>query len=416
MHTFMAPPNDLSVHTDTLSLTDGLMEPEHKERVSVPVAPPATQITRRRHAPERSRQALRIQRMWRLALFAGLYLSILALFESQGLISGTALLGLTAVVGTTVLALCGIFITGLNQGASEKSLTAPITLAAFAVLLLTLYVAPRTEGLVVPFAFLVVAYGTYRLPTRTIFMLAISVLAGDALIILSQAWPRFDEPEVRIAALHWLVLAVTLPGFVIVAGRVRRLHSALHKAGVKIKNIEEHARRDALLGCYNRRYMIAALEEHKRQADESGLPLCLAVIDLDQFKSINDEVGHLAGDEVLRGFARVAQDNVRQSDVFGRYGGEEFVLVLPDTQLIDALNTAERIREQIESHCWKGLLQRSVTISVGLTQYMPGESVLGLFSRTDTAMYSAKRGGRNQVVVQEPSAELWQAADPDLTA
>jgi diguanylate cyclase (GGDEF)-like protein len=178
---------------------------------------------------------------------------------------------------------------------------------------------------------------------------------------------------------------------------------------MRIRDIEEHARRDPLTGCFNRRYLVAALEEQKRLADEHGVPLCLAVLDLDHFKRINDEVGHLAGDEVLRTFSRVALENIRSTDIFGRYGGEEFLLVLPETPLLSALNMAERIREQVEHHAWSGKLHGLVTVSIGLTQYIDGESVLDLFSRTDTAMYLAKRGGRNQVVVEEPNEELWQS-------
>jgi diguanylate cyclase (GGDEF)-like protein len=205
--------------------------------------------------------------------------------------------------------------------------------------------------------------------------------------------------------LSWFVLALTLPGFVLLAGRVRQLHGALFKAGLKIKNIEEEARRDPLIGCYNRRYIVAALEEQKRLADDTGAPLCLAVIDLDHFKRVNDEVGHLAGDEVLRTFARVAQENIRQMDIFGRYGGEEFLLILPRTPLLAALNATERIRDKVEANRWAAELNAPVTVSIGLTQYNAGESVLDLFSRTDTAMYMAKRGGRNQVVVEESHAE-----------
>jgi diguanylate cyclase (GGDEF)-like protein len=244
-------------------------------------------------------------------------------------------------------------------------------------------------------------------------LLSIGTLAGYALVISLHYRHMHDGDLLWPESLHWLVLALALPGFVILTGRVQRLHGALQKAGMKIKNIEESARRDALTDCYNRRYMVFALEEQKRLADENGTPLCLAVIDLDHFKRINDEVGHLAGDDVLRTFARVAQDNIRQGDIFGRYGGEEFLLLLPETELQDALNTAERIREQIENYHWSGKLQGLVTVSIGITQYIAGESVLDLFARTDTAMYRAKRGGRNQVVVEQQPAELWQTAVPE---
>lgn len=188
-------------------------------------------------------------------------------------------------------------------------------------------------------------------------------------------------------------------------GKVPLLHGILHRASHKLKNIQEDAQRDTQLGCFNRRYVVAALEEQKQLADETGIPLCLAVIDLDHFKRINDELGHLGGDEVLRTFARVAQDNVRVGDILGRYGGEEFLLIFPATSLLPALNTCERIRAQVETHAWTGLLKGRVTVSVGVTQYVLGESVLEFFSRADTAMYMAKEGGRNQVVVEEPVAK-----------
>ncbi len=114
---------------------------------------------------------------------------------------------------------------------------------------------------------------------------------------------------------------------------------------------------------------------------------------------------------MLRHFARVAQENVRAGDIFGRYGGEEFLLIFPATSLLPALNTCERIRAQVEAHAWKGLLRGKVTVSIGVTQYVPGESVLEFFSRADTATYLAKEGGRNQVVVEEPTRK----GDPSVT-
>ena len=93
--------------------------------------------------------------------------------------------------------------------------------------------------------------------------------------------------------MHLLALAVSVPAFIVLMGRVQRLYRSLYQASRKIKNIQEDAQRDTLLGCFNRRYILAALEEQKQLADESGIPLCLAVLDIDHFKRINDELGHL---------------------------------------------------------------------------------------------------------------------------
>jgi diguanylate cyclase (GGDEF)-like protein len=410
-------PRESDPNTDIFPLIEGLMD------LADPPQPSDTaklrgmaHAPRQDHRTDKARQAIRLRRLLLVCVFAELYLLVLIVFYAQAMITRGTLIAIAVAVSATMLGLYGIFASGLNQKAKEKNLTAPIALAALAIILSTVYAAPRTHIVFTPFAFVVVAYGMYRLPQKAMLLLCGGALAGYAGVIALHDAQGIGQADTGLAWLHWFVLAVTLPGFYLLAGRVRRLHSALHKAGLKIRNIEEHARRDQLLGCYNRRYMIAALEEQKRLADETGAPLCLAVIDLDHFKSINDEVGHLAGDEVLRVFARIAQENVRQNDVFGRYGGEEFLLVLPETPLLAALNTAERIREQVEHNCWQGKLQRTVTVSIGLTQYIPGESVLDLFSRTDTAMYLAKRGGRNQVVVEEPSIELWQAAEVEMSA
>lgn len=357
---------------------------------------------------ETSRQETRKKRFLLVCLACVVYLLVIGVFYSQDLVDQVTMTAAIVLAACAMATFCGIFYSGMNQKASEKNLTTPIILCALAMMLWIAYAAPATRIVFAPFAFVVIAFGVYRLSQKTMLLLSSVALVGYAGVIGLHYAQLSDLSLLKLELLHWFVLALTLPGFVLLTGRVQRLHSALLKASTKIKDIEENAQRDALLGCYNRRYIVAVLEEQKRVADETGTDLCLAVIDLDHFKLVNDEVGHLAGDDVLRTFARIAQDNVRQGDVFGRYGGEEFLLVLPETSLLAALNSAERIREQVESYAWSEKLKRSITVSIGLTQYIPGESGLDLFSRTDTAMYMAKRGGRNQVVVEEPTVQFWQ--------
>ena len=401
-------------NTDVFPITEGPMDYADPKLNTQRIRP--LQARDQSNTQEQSRQAMRVRRFFLACFFSILYLLAVAVFYWQGLVDREILIIATGCVGFAMAVFYGIFSSGLNKKAAEKNLTAPIILCALALMLWITYVAPASRIIFTPFVFVIIAYGMYRLTQRTMLLLSLSTLAGYAAVIglhytqfHDAALLKFERSVLKLEMLHWFVLAITLPSFVMLTGRVQRLHNALLKAGRKIKNIEEHARRDQLIGCYNRRYMVAALEEQKRLADETGTDLCLAVIDLDHFKLVNDEVGHLAGDEVLRTFARIAQDNVRQGDVFGRYGGEEFLLVLPETSLLAALNSAERIREQVETYAWNAKLQRSITVSIGLTQYISGESVLDLFSRADTAMYLAKRGGRNQVVVEEPTVELWQA-------
>lgn len=400
--------------SDIFPIQEGLAD-----HTGMPVAGPAPRMMQTRDqakTQESSRQAMRIKRFLMACLFSGLYMLAVGVFYSQDLVSRDTLVIAGLVSAGAMVLFYIVFASGMNKRMAEKNLTLQIILSALGMMLWIAYMAPSTRILFAPFVFVLIAFGMYRLSQRAMLAVSFFTLAGYALVIalhLSQspetAPGRPEFSVLKLELLHWFALALTLPGFVLLTGRVQRLHSALLKAGRKIRNIEEHARRDPLIGCFNRRYMVAVLEEQKRLADETGNDLCLAVIDLDHFKMVNDEVGHLAGDDVLRTFAGIAQDNVRQGDVFGRYGGEEFLLVLPATSLLAALNSAERIREQVEQHPWSKQLKRSITVSIGLTQYIPGESVLDLFSRTDTAMYLAKRGGRNQVVVEEPKVDQWQA-------
>lgn len=366
-------------------------------------------VVRARHASPldtHARQDARIRRLMLAGVLALIYLLVICIFYLQGLIALSVLQTNAVLMGIGFLVFRLCFALGLNLKTQEKNLRLPITISAIGIMLYTVYIAPITQIAFIPFLFLVMAFVMHRLSPREVLFLAGATLVGYALVVASHYATRTDSAMLTLECAQLLVLAVTLPGFAVLANRVQRLQSALFKANRKIRDIEEDAQRDVLLGCFNRRYIVAALEQQKRLADETGTPLCLAVIDLDHFKRINDEAGHLGGDEVLRVFTRIAQKNIRDGDVFGRYGGEEFLLVLPETALLAALNVAERIREQVEHFEWDEKLRNRVTVSIGLTQYLPGESVLDLFSRTDTAMYLAKQGGRNQVVVEEPTLDL----------
>jgi len=140
------------------------------------------------------------------------------------------------------------------------------------------------------------------------------------------------------------------------------------------------------------------MHDSKQRADATGEPLSICVIDIDLFKRYNDEFDHLTGDQVLRTFAQAVQDGLRTTDFFGRYGGEEFVQILPQTMLPGAMADAERLRERIST--LKLPVSRSVgplTVSIGVAQYAPKETIEQTFARADRALYKAKRLGRDRV-------------------
>ena len=166
----------------------------------------------------------------------------------------------------------------------------------------------------------------------------------------------------------------------------------------------EMAVTDGLTGLHNRRYLDSHLQTLFDRAMSRHRPLSVMITDLDRFKSINDAHGHDGGDEVLREFARRLRKNVRGIDLACRYGGEEFVVVMPDTDAIIAEKVAERIRAEIERSPFavgKDGLAIPVTVSVGVSSIRPGiDSVADLMKRADVALYEAKSGGRNRVVAK----------------
>lgn len=157
------------------------------------------------------------------------------------------------------------------------------------------------------------------------------------------------------------------------------------------------ATKDKLTGLYNRHHGEKALRDAFLRAQADGDSLSLIIADIDHFKRINDDFGHLAGDRVLVDIAGILQRAVRGQDAVIRWGGEEFVIVLADCGLGDATHLAERIRNSVHAHDDAEI--GSLTVSLGVAQFAPGETPDALIARADAALYEAKRNGRNQLSI-----------------
>lgn len=157
------------------------------------------------------------------------------------------------------------------------------------------------------------------------------------------------------------------------------------------------AQTDPLTGGYNRRFIFARLDEMLKYAEMTCTPLSVAVIDLDHFKDINDTYGHPAGDRLLQHFVAQTQRNLRDTDLLGRIGGEEFLLLLPETSLPDAMQMVERLRRAIgETVALSEWPDVRCNFSAGLTGAGSADTVSSLFQRADEAVYCAKQSGRNR--------------------
>lgn len=169
---------------------------------------------------------------------------------------------------------------------------------------------------------------------------------------------------------------------------------------VELEKYKEMAIVDELTGILNRRGILDMLTKEISRSERFKLPLSVTMIDIDDFKDVNDTYGHLTGDKVLRAVAQIMKSNIRSIDLLGRYGGEEFLLVFPNTPKENAKIAAEKLRKEVESHRFKYKDKEfRITISAGVAEYSFGDDINSLISKADEALYKAKSSGKNRVEV-----------------
>ncbi|WP_333691910.1 response regulator [Chloroflexus sp.] len=184
------------------------------------------------------------------------------------------------------------------------------------------------------------------------------------------------------------------------------LVSAISARAVRARYIKRFLIRDSLTGLLNHQAVEEELSREFARAERLHQPLAIAIIDLDHFKRINDSYGHVVGDQVLRSFARLLQQRLRKSDLIGRHGGEEFLVALPNTSLIEARTLIDAIRNSFAALRHYGPTGPFVvTFSAGIAGYPQHRSQIGAMQAADAALYQAKRAGRNRVVVDTGGSE-----------
>jgi diguanylate cyclase len=301
-----------------------------------------------------------------------------------------------------------VFRSGLNLRFRDASLTLPQILASFLVILYVLSQSKEAPGILALLFMVSFLFGVFRLRTRQLLTLTAFVAFSYALIIAVKWYPEAgaDPVAVKRQMLNWIVLTAVLVFFSIMGGYISNLRKEL--AGSKarleeaLKRIEHMVSVDELTGVQNRRSLMSFLDRQKSRADRFGSAFSILMLDIDYFKRINDELGHHAGDVVLSAFARAAAVNVRQADVFGRYGGEEFLAILEHTPVQNVTVMAERLCAVARGLNFDDLAPGlRITVSIGGTDYRNPESWQTTVERADHALYRAKAGGRDRFV-QEP--------------
>lgn len=328
-----------------------------------------------------------------------------ALAVWMGLASGVqaSMLAVLIVVGQ-----CGIYLairTGRTKGFKDPALTLMQMVFAIVVLTLAYAINPSARGLMPMIMALVLVFGAFILPPARCWQLGwLSVLSlGIGIGLCTWQAPHIFEP--RIELFHFLLPALVLPAIAKLAAQLSALRIKLRHQkdalGLALGKVHELATRDELTGLPNRRHFYELWDYELQRRHDGHTTLCICLLDIDHFKHINDRYGHQVGDEALRLFANILSTCLRAGDVLARWGGEEFMLLLPDTTPDEALKILERMRLACNTPVnWSSNPTIQATFSAGVTAQIPGEERDETIARADAALYAAKHQGRNQALLR----------------
>ncbi|MFG6467423.1 diguanylate cyclase [Roseateles sp. BYS87W] len=301
----------------------------------------------------------------------------------------------------------GAFYAAIRSGWSRRLADPSLTTAqiAFAITSAAFGYAQAgaLRGAVFPVLNLILMFGMFQLRARSANALCLFALVLFAFVmgVMATLAPAAYPPSVEVG--HFLMLACMLPAVAVLTARLsrirRRLSQQKQDLARALAQLQAIATRDELTGLPNRRQMQALMDQELQRSQRHGHAFCVAILDLDHFKDVNDTHGHAVGDTVLRAVAEVGQAALRASDVLARWGGEEFLVLLPDTAMPLALVGMERLRQQIGAQALPAPTDGAplrVTVSIGLTDHRPGDALADTLERADRLLYEAKHQGRDR--------------------
>ncbi|MDO8298588.1 GGDEF domain-containing protein [Lacisediminimonas sp.] len=346
---------------------------------------------------------LRLRRTGLAALDYVVMCVILIGFAALGTISYRVpliLLGATLLINALFLSLIA---SGWSRRWPDPSLTAVQVFAACAVNLAGMMMAPQLAHVFIVVLFMPLSYASLHFTQRMYLAiwLYLSVAVGVA-IVATGAFRNVADHNWAGQLLFWAVVVFTIGRFLSINAVVSRLRLDLKKKNEELQSatgkLTELASRDELTGLWNRREFMRLLQDEARRAARSQTSFCVAIIDIDHFKEVNDKYGHLVGDAVLHELGQLLEFSRRATDSLGRYGGEEFTLLLQGARASTATVALERTRNLVAQHDWSGIApDLHLTISAGIGAWHPGDTLTVVMNRADSALYEAKNAGRNCV-------------------
>ena len=302
----------------------------------------------------------------------------------------------------------GVFFVLIRSGVSrrwaEPSLTVPQMLFALTSGAVAYTLLGPGRGAVFPVVMVVLMFGMFVVSPRQMRWLSVYavLLFGSAMAFMTVTQPRQYPLVIEVG--HFLLVATMLPAVSLLAGRLSRIRHRARQQRAELAQalarLRETVTRDELTGLINKRHMLALMQQEHQRCIRSGQSFCLALLDIDRFKPVNEAHGYAVGDAVLATVAQEAQRQVRVSDVLARWGGEEFLLLMSDTHAPLARGGIERLQQRLAAlRIVHGPAALGVTVSAGLAEHIAGEPLERTLERAVAALAEAKAQGPGRVVV-----------------
>jgi diguanylate cyclase (GGDEF)-like protein len=355
--------------------------------------------------PATGAQQLRASQSLLAVLVYALFAAVQHAEVVAGLVDLKASLWLTGFFMTGSLGFYAVIRSGLNARlGSDPSLTLPQMVLGVLATVGSYLITGPARGAVMSLMVLILVFGMFALRPRQARWLSVFACA---LLALAMVWKAATDPlnhPPTVEAVHLLFAIIILAAVGTLTARMAAIRSRMRAQKADLQHALEQIRllatRDELTGLSNRRHMNELMAIEKARQRRTGQPMSVALLDIDFFKRINDTYGHSGGDLVLKTFAQLTRDSLRSTDVMGRWGGEEFLLMLPDTTAADAAQCVERMRSQLARLSADAIAPGlRVTFSAGVAEVGGVEELETAIEHADQAMYRAKVQGRNCTVV-----------------
>lgn len=340
-------------------------------------------------------QALRLRRFGMASSTYGLGLLLLVLSWQLRLFPGAALAQVAVLFLVTNLGLLLAFATKWNQRFEDPSLTVVQVCLGVTMVAVIQVLGRDVQFVAAPFYSVLFVFGMLKLSARDLTGVVAYVLVSYGIAMLLRYRLYAEALDLRVEVISAVLVVTCSVWLAVAACYISNLRARLRSS---LQQIATLATRDALTGLSNRRQIDLDLEASIAHVQRHGGTLCLALVDVDHFKSVNDRFGHTVGDQVLTTVATCLAASLRAADRVGRFGGEEFLVILPATTMAEANSLLQRLRARMETVQALPSGERPVTASFGLAAWRGNETAGDLVRRADQALYRAKDAGRNRVV------------------